>query len=63
MKQYWQFDFYRDGRKKTRFFHATDAALQRRIKKYECDRKDLRQLSKSKVQYLKMEKKAHIIDL
>ncbi len=63
MKQYWQFDFYRDGQKKRRFFYGTEAALQRRIKKYECDRKDLRNISQSRVQYLKMEKEAHFISL
>lgn len=63
MKQYWQFDFYRDGKKKTRFFHGTDSQLQRRIRKYECDYKDLISLSKSRVKYLKTEKRAHIIEL
>ncbi len=63
MKQYWQFDFYRDGKRKRRFFHGSEGALQRRIKKYECDHKELRPLSKSRVQHLIAEKKAYIIEL
>ena len=62
MKNYWQFDFYVDGRQKTRYFFGTDAAVQKRVKKYKCDRKDLRGMSKSKAEYLR-EKKTHIIDL
>ncbi|MDD3364170.1 MAG: hypothetical protein PHZ03_04260 [Syntrophomonas sp.] len=63
MRLYWQFDYLSDFGSKTRYFYGTEAAAQRRIKKYNCDRKDLRNLSKSRVQYLKMEKKAHFIDL
>lgn len=63
MKHYWQFDFYRDGNKKTRFFHGTEAALGQRTKKYDCDSKELKNLSKSRVEYLKLVKKAHFIDL
>ncbi|MEQ8200128.1 MAG: hypothetical protein ABRQ24_01765 [Syntrophomonadaceae bacterium] len=63
MKQYWQFEFYRDGHKRTRFFYGTEAALQRRTKKYECDRKDVRNISKTRADFLKTEKKAHFIDL
>lgn len=63
MKQYWQFDFYRDGLKKTRFFYGSEAAVRRRTRRYECDQKELVNLTKSKVNYLKSEKKAHFIDL
>jgi len=63
MKQYWQFDYYRGDCKKTRFFHGTEAALRQRTKKYECDSNELTNLSKSRVEYLKLVKKAHFIDL
>jgi hypothetical protein len=63
MKQYWQFDYYRGEIKKTRFFYGTEAKLKQRTKKYECDRKDLRNISKSRVEYLKTEKNAHFIEL
>ena len=63
MRQYWQFDYLSDFGNKTRYFYGTEAACQSRIKKYKCERKDLRILSKTTVQYLKMEKKVHFIDL
>jgi len=63
MKLYWQFDFFTDFGKKTRYFHGTEAAVQRKINRYKCDSKDLKNISKTKVQYLKTEKKAHFIDL
>ncbi|PKM76014.1 MAG: hypothetical protein CVU90_14555 [Firmicutes bacterium HGW-Firmicutes-15] len=63
MRLYWQFDYLTDFGRKTRYFYGTEAAAQRRIKKYKCDMKGLRNLSKTTAQYLKMEKKAHFIDL
>ncbi|MEN6462130.1 MAG: hypothetical protein ABFC94_12260 [Syntrophomonas sp.] len=63
MKEYWQFDYYINGYRKTRFFYGTHAAVLRRTRHYECDNKELKTMSKSKVQYLKTEKNARIIDL
>lgn len=63
MKQYWQLDYYRNGNRTTRFFYGTEAAVQRRVRRYECDHKDLRHMSKSRVEFLKAEKQKHFIDL
>lgn len=63
MKQYWQFDFFTDFGKKTRYFYGTEAAVQRKVKSYKYDNKDLKNISKTRFQYLKTEKKAHLIDL
>lgn len=63
MKQYWQFDYMSDFGKKIRYFYGTEAAVQRRVKRYKGDSKELRRLSKSKAQYLIEEKKMHFIDL
>lgn len=63
MKEYWQFDFLSDFGMKTRYFYGTEAAVQKRIKQYKYDSKNLRIVSKSRAQYLKTEKKAHFIDL
>ncbi|MDD4802344.1 MAG: hypothetical protein PHF24_05310 [Syntrophomonas sp.] len=63
MKLYWQLDYLSDFGKKTRYFYGTEAAAQRRTKRYKCENRDLRNLSKSRVQYLKTEKKAHFIEL
>jgi hypothetical protein len=63
MRQYWQFNFYVDGRQKTRYFYGTPAAAERRAKRYTCDSRELRRLSKSKAQYLKAEKNARFITL
>ncbi len=63
MKQYWQFDFHGEFGWKTRYFYGTEAKVQRRIKRYTCDSKELRNISKSRVENLKVEKRAHIIDL
>lgn len=63
MRQYWQFNYLSDFGNKTRYFYGTEVAVQRRIKNYKCESKDLIYLSKSKAQYLKTEKKAHFIVL
>jgi hypothetical protein len=63
MKEYWQIDFYADNIKKTRYLYGTEAAANRRFKKYKYENKELRKISKSKAEYLKQEKKVHIIDL
>ncbi len=63
MKQYWQFKYHSEFGWKTRFFYGTEAKVQSRIKRYTCDMKELKNISKSRVQNLKEEKKAHIIDL
>jgi hypothetical protein len=63
MREYWQLDFYVNDYHKTRYFYGTEAAAKRRTKRYEADRKDLIKLSKSRAEYLRTEKKAHIIEL
>ncbi|MEN6350574.1 MAG: hypothetical protein ABFD08_14410 [Syntrophomonas sp.] len=63
MREYWQLDFYIDNHQKTRYLYGTEAAARRRARRYEADRVDLRRMSKSKTEYLKTEKKVHIINL
>ncbi|WP_054694174.1 hypothetical protein [Syntrophomonas palmitatica] len=63
MRQYWQFDYYVGGRHKVRYFYGTEAAVNNRIKKYECESKELIVLNRSQAIYLKTEKKIHIIKL
>lgn len=63
MKLYWQFEYVTDFGSKTRYFYGTETAAQRRIKRYTSDRKDLKNISKSRVEFLKTEKKAYFIDL
>lgn len=63
MREYWQLDFYVNDYRKTRYFYGTEAAANRRTRRYEADRKDLRKISRSRAEYLKTEKRAHFIDL
>lgn len=63
MKQYWQLDYFRDGHCTTRFFYGTESAVQRRARRYQCDHKDLRLISKSRVEFLRTEKQKIIISL
>jgi hypothetical protein len=63
MKQYWQFDYLSDFGPKTRYFYGTEAAVQRRLKHYQCEVKELKKLDKSRAKYLIMERKAHLIEL
>jgi hypothetical protein len=63
MREYWQLDFYVNDIKKTRYLFGTEAAANRRFKKYKYENKDLKKMNKSKAEYLKNEKKAHFIEL
>lgn len=63
LKEYWQFDYLRDSVQETRCFHGTEAAVQRRIKHYESDMKELKKLDKSRAEELIMERKTHLIEL
>lgn len=63
MRQYWQFEYLSDFGKKTRYFYGTEAAVQRRVKRYQGEGKALRNLNRAKAQHLKKEKKVHFIDL
>lgn len=63
MKNFWQFEFYIKNEKRTRYFRGTEAAVGRRVRRYDSERKNLVQISKSKAEYLKTEKKARFIDL
>jgi len=63
MRQYWQLDYHGEFGWKTRYFYGTEAKVQGRAKRYTCDVKELKNISKSIAQYLKEEKKAHIIVL
>ena len=63
MKQYWQFDYLRDSVPQTRYFHGTEAAVQRRIKHINSDVKELKKLGKSIAKNLIMEQKTHLIEL
>lgn len=63
MRQYWQFDYIVDGKHKIRYFYGTEAAVNRRTKRYKCDSREITVLSKSQVNYLKTVKEARFIDL
>lgn len=63
MRQYWQLDYFCDFGWKTRYFYGTEAAVQRRARNYESDRKNLKNISKSRVEFLKTEKNARFISL
>ncbi|MEN6462131.1 MAG: hypothetical protein ABFC94_12265 [Syntrophomonas sp.] len=63
MRGYWQLEFYVEGHHKIRYLYGTDAAVQRRVKRYNPDSKILIKLDKAKVQYLKTEKNARFITL
>ncbi|NLO21189.1 MAG: hypothetical protein GX119_04230 [Syntrophomonadaceae bacterium] len=63
MRQYWQFEYLSDFGKKIRYFYGTEAAVQRRIKRYQGDGKELKNLNRSKAKYLKMENKVNFITL
>jgi gas vesicle protein len=63
LKDYWQFDYLRDSVQQTRYYHGTEAAVQRRIKHYEGDGKELKKLDKSSAEALIMEQKTHLIEL
>ena len=63
LKEYWQFDYLRDSVQQTRYFHGTEAAVQRRIKHLKSDVKELKKLEKSIAKDLIMEQKTHLIEL
>jgi gas vesicle protein len=63
LKEYWQFDYQRDSVQQTRYFHGTEAAVQRRIRHLNCDVQELKKLDKSRAEYLISEQKTHIIEL
>lgn len=63
LKEYWQFDYLRDSIQQTRYFHGTEAAVQRRIKHLKSDVKELKKLDQSRAEDLIMEQKTHIIEL
>jgi len=63
MKEYWQVEYVKDAMQQTRYFHGTEAAVQRRIKHYKSDIKAIRKLDKSSAESLIMEQKAHLIEL
>ncbi len=63
MRQYWQLDYFCDFGWRTRYFYGTEAAVQRRARRYESERKNLKNISRSRVDFLKSEKKAHFITL
>ena len=56
MRQYWQFEYLSDFGKKTRFFYGTEAAVQRRVKRYQGDDKKLKTLNRAKAKILKWKK-------
>lgn len=62
MRKYWQFDYSAYGRHKTRYFYGTEAAVNSRIKRYECENKELKKLTRPEVASIK-EQNAHIIVL
>lgn len=63
MREYWQYEFYTGDHKRTRYFYGTEAAAQRRAKRYTADKKDLVKLDRSFAKNLKMEQKVRFIDL
>ena len=63
LKEYWQFDYLRDSVQQTRYFHGTEAAVQRRIKHLKSDVNELKKLEQSRAEDLIMEQKTHIIEL
>jgi len=63
MKNFWQFEFYVKNEKRIRYFRGTEAAVVRKVKRYDSETKNLVQISKSKAEYLKAEKKARFVDL
>lgn len=63
LKEYWQLDYLRDSVQQTRYFHGTEAAVQRRIKHLKGDVKELKKLDKFIAKDLIMEQKAHLIEL
>ena len=63
LKEYWQFDYLRGSDQQTRYFHGTEAAVQRRVKHYESEVIELKKLDKSIAKDLIMEQKTHLIEL
>jgi len=50
LKEYWQFDYLRDSIQQTRYFHGTEAAVQRRIKHLKSDVKEHKKLDQSRAE-------------
>ncbi len=63
MKEYWQVEYLKDSVPQTRYFHGTEAAVQRRIRHYKSDVQAIKKLDKSSAESILMEKKAHLIEL
>lgn len=60
-KEYWQLDYVRDAVQHTRYFHGTEAAVQRRIKHIQGEEKDLKLVDQAQAEELAQAQKTHII--
>jgi len=62
-KQYWQFDFSRDSVQQTRYFHGTEAAVQRRIARLQGEDKRLTLLEQAQAEERTKAGDTHIIEI
>ena len=63
LKDYWQFDYVRDAVPHTRYFHGTEAAVQRRIKNIQGESKQFQVLEQAQAEELARANNTHIIEL
>jgi len=63
LKDYWQFDYIRDSVPHTRYFHGTEAAVQRRVKNIQGEPKQFQVLEQAKAEELAQANNTHIIEL
>ena len=63
LKEYWQFDYVRDSVPHTRYFHGTEAAVQRRGKRIQGEFKQFQVLDQAQAEELAKANNTHIIEL
>ncbi|HRY13950.1 MAG TPA: hypothetical protein P5309_10290 [Syntrophomonadaceae bacterium] len=63
LKEYWQFDYVRDSVPHTRYFHGTEAAVQRRVKRIQGEFKQFQVLDQAQAEELAKANNTHIIEL
>ncbi len=63
LKEYWQFEYVRDSVPHTRYFHGTEAAVQRRVKSIQGESKRFQVLDQARAEELAQANNTHIIKL
>lgn len=63
LKGYWQFEYVRESVPYTRYFHGTEAAVQRRINRIQGDEKRFAPVDQAQAEELAKAGNTHIIEL